>query len=103
MNKINLRFDLPPNAHENDGHIAFETPRDSLVLSCNGVLRKLENEDKTVWSDLNKLIAKTNESLTQYAYLQEYIESLKQIIIENTLRNSVGGSYVFSHFLICED
>jgi hypothetical protein len=92
--KISLRItDLPQGSRPNeDGHIAFETPRDSLVLACNGVMQKLDNDDKTVWSDLNKLIAKANENIAQATYLQTYIEHLKQIIIDNTLKNAMGGS-----------
>jgi len=66
--------------------IVFETPRDSLVLSCKTVVQKLELDDKTVWSDLNKLVVKAQEN----DYLSSYVEKLKQIIIDNHVKNATS-------------
>jgi len=68
--------------------IAYETPRDSLVLSCNAVVQKLEVGDKSIWSDLNKLVVKAQD----IDYLAPYVEELKQIIINNHVKNATSTS-----------
>lgn len=94
-----MKASLSVHASVEEENLVFETPRDSLVMSCFAVRQKCECDDKTVWSDLNKLVVKAGEE----EYLAGFVGELKQIIIDNHVKMAGGSSGYVSILCHCGD